>query len=828
VDEVCDQFEAAWCLGSTPRIEDFLGATPELGLHGLLGQLMATELELRSRYGERPDPAEYRARFPGLDELVAAVYAEFEVTTDLPNSPSTGGGRMGTLAAVTSARPVGQFLSIQGSSNDPFATVRELGDFLERVGAEPNQPAHALSKAPLDVPRGACLGNYEIIGPVGSGGMGAVYRARHALLKRDVALKLLSPNTLDDGTAVLRFQREAEAIGRLAHPNIVAAHDAGEADGVRFLVMELVEGVDLARLVKERGPLAAPDACEIIRQAAAGLQHAFRNRWVHRDIKPSNLILSDEGVVKLLDLGLALPRDERTRGELWLGTNKPGESRGNAYEGLTHDGQHVGTLRYMAPEQATDAHGVDIRADIYSLGCTLYFLLSGHAPARIARSPTEPDNTAASTGECNFAIRSLRPDMPAGLTHVLARMMADRPSERFSSPADAGAAVAPFARGHQLALIASSLSRLPSRDVVRDSPDPPDSDEVRSGLASVVRSARLGTKKRHTALRACTMVALFGLVAGLLLIRVHHRDGTEINIEVPGSASVLVEDRLKNVRPYGGNKAGPKFSPASDQSRKSPSSAKPIATNSGEQIELANQHTKRKEYEKALLIFNEIIRLDPKNSRAFFGRGDVFRLSGRYDPAIADYTVAIELESGRGEYYSARGDCWKNKNELKRAVTDYDCAIARQEVPWAAAFVERGKIHEGLRNYNKALADYRHATEIDQWCDEAFFQCARLSLIRADARQGDIHRAVVAAETACALENHENAGYLRLLAEAHHAAGNLWAAIDSQSKAVRRAIVTNDARAEDFRRAMRIYLAEKGRTHKDGSGPNPGRRTNDK
>lgn len=205
---------------------------------------------------------------------------------------------------------------------------------------------------------------------LGSGGMGTVYRAVHRKLNRTVALKLLPQDRFQSRDAVARFEREMQAVGMLQHPNIVAAHDAGEVDSCHFLVMELVDGEDIGHLLSRTGPLPIAEACEIARQAALGLQHIFENGLVHRDIKPSNLMLASprqrnaQPTVKILDLGLAL-----------LDPNQLGAPRE-----LTSTGQVMGTVDYMAPEQGLDTHSVDIRADLYSLGATLYKLLTGRAP----------------------------------------------------------------------------------------------------------------------------------------------------------------------------------------------------------------------------------------------------------------------------------------------------------------------------------------------------------------------------------------------------------------------------------------------------------------
>jgi serine/threonine protein kinase len=207
------------------------------------------------------------------------------------------------------------------------------------------------------------LGPYEILKLLGRGGMGAVYMAQHTRLKRPVALKVLTKDRTADPRAVARFEREMEAVGRLNHPHIVQAHDACEIAGTTVLVMEYVDGLDLAQVAEQVGALRAADACELVRQAALGLQYAHEQGLVHRDVKPSNLMLSREGTVKLLDLGLAL---------LDAGQPQSGER--------TAAGTALGTADYISPEQVSDCHAVDIRSDIYSLGCTLYKLLTGRAP----------------------------------------------------------------------------------------------------------------------------------------------------------------------------------------------------------------------------------------------------------------------------------------------------------------------------------------------------------------------------------------------------------------------------------------------------------------
>lgn len=285
----------------------------------------------------------------------------------------------------------------------------------------------------------ARLGEYILLEVIGRGGMGTVHRAVHTRLDKQVAIKLLSPHRLGDGAAVARFEREMRAVGRLSHPNIVSATDAGEISGAPFLVMEYVAGVDLARLIKRNGPLDPRNACEIIRQAAVGLHYAHTNGLVHRDIKPSNLLLAvaadqpSGGVVKIADLGLAL-------------LHEPDGALGATSSATLV----IGSLDYMAPEQADNAHQVDRRADLYSLGCTLYELLSGRAPFAL------PGQTRLQKlkAHADAAVPSLShgcPKLPTGLEPLVRKLLEKNPADRLASAEELAAALAPFAAGAGLA-----------------------------------------------------------------------------------------------------------------------------------------------------------------------------------------------------------------------------------------------------------------------------------------------------------------------------------------------------------------------------------------
>ncbi len=268
---------------------------------------------------------------------------------------------------------------------------------------------------------------YRILGMVGSGGMGTVFKAEHRLMERLVALKVLHRGLTNRPTAIDRFRQEVKAAARLSHPNIVVAFDADEAGGDHFLIMEFVEGESLDRLVASRGHLPVEQACELVRQAATGLQYAFEQGMVHRDLKPANLLLTPGGQVKILDFGLA---------------RFAAQTAGDSTD--TPIGAIVGTPDYVAPEQALQGRDADIRADIYSLGCTLYHLLTGRPPFA---DGSILQKLMAHQDAMPRPVSAVRDDMPPGLVAVLDRMLAKDPAKRFQIPAEVVRALDPFTHG---------------------------------------------------------------------------------------------------------------------------------------------------------------------------------------------------------------------------------------------------------------------------------------------------------------------------------------------------------------------------------------------
>lgn len=301
------------------------------------------------------------------------------------------------------------------------------------------------------------LGPYRLLEPIGEGGMGKVFKAVQQRLNRVVALKIIRPERLSlDPEAVRRFQREAQLAAQLAHPNIVTVYDSDQVRNTYYLAMEYVDGQDLSQLVKKHGPLPVPLACDFIRQAALGLQHAHECGMVHRDIKPTNLLVSrpaagraggrglsgllrrpiicgqapakapaqpaglpQGGVVKILDMGLVCMVPE-------MGSSATVAS-------LTQEGSVMGTPDYIAPEQARNSRRVDIRADLYSLGCTFYFLLTGRPPFP---EGTVIEKLLMHQLDQPTPIAELRSDVPASVLAVIGKLMAKRPEERFQTPAE--------------------------------------------------------------------------------------------------------------------------------------------------------------------------------------------------------------------------------------------------------------------------------------------------------------------------------------------------------------------------------------------------------
>jgi serine/threonine protein kinase len=316
-----------------------------------------------------------------------------------------------------------------------------LDAYLERLGSTSNLPEDLGKAAGVLVRDGVLthfqaeqllagkwrrftIGKYKVLERLGSGGMGSVYLCEHLFMRRRVAVKVLPTAKAEDPSALERFYREARAVAALDHPNIVRAYDIDQDDKLHFLVMEYIDGASLQEIVKRHGPMEVRRVANYVRQAAAGLHHAhLAAGLIHRDIKPGNILLDRRGTIKVLDMGLA---------RFFNDDDQPITQK--------FDENVLGTADYLAPEQALDSHNVDIRADIYSLGATFYFCLTGNTPfegtvaQKLIWHQTRPPRP----------VRSVRPDVPEEIAAIVEKMMSKDPKDRYATPMEIEEALAPW------------------------------------------------------------------------------------------------------------------------------------------------------------------------------------------------------------------------------------------------------------------------------------------------------------------------------------------------------------------------------------------------
>jgi len=286
---------------------------------------------------------------------------------------------------------------------------------------------------------GFVMDRYVILDQIGQGGMGRVYKARHRTMNRTVALKILAPRVVQNERAQELFLREVRAVAQLVHPNIVTAYDANQASDRYYLILEYVEGPNLEQLVRTGGPLSVGLACDLIRQTANGLQCAHLRGMVHRDIKPANILVQPmgpdgqvaanaPGLAKISDFGLARLND----------LSSTGETSGTIF---TKPNTVMGTPDYVSPEQARNLHDTDIRSDIYSLGCTFYYLLTGKVPFP---GGTSVEKLIRHSTQQPPSVTECRQDIPTEVMAILEKMMAKKPDDRFAMPSELAAALEPY------------------------------------------------------------------------------------------------------------------------------------------------------------------------------------------------------------------------------------------------------------------------------------------------------------------------------------------------------------------------------------------------
>ena len=308
--------------------------------------------------------------------------------------------------------------------------------------------------------RGLIFGKFKVLRLLGEGGMGRVFLAEDQMLRRQVALKVLPRKASQNESLLKRFHREAQALARLNHDNIVRVHDVDSREDTHYIVMEYVSGVDLSRKVVKEGPLDESTTVKYARQVAVGLAHAHDNELVHRDVKPANLLLDSDGTIKILDLGLALLQSDDSAS-------------------ITADPtKAMGTADYISPEQAINSHDIDHRTDIYSLGCSLYFLLTGTAPFATGTAAQRLMAHQMSTPDPINELRERQGLDPIGdeLSEIIQRMMAKNPNDRFPDCNHVAAAFSPW-------LTDSSIG-----DTVADSASTRDTQSIRQ-LETISQSA---------------------------------------------------------------------------------------------------------------------------------------------------------------------------------------------------------------------------------------------------------------------------------------------------------------------------------------------------
>lgn len=383
-------------------------------------------------------------------------------------------------------------------------------EFIDRLAKHGLLTEYQAGRIKTGTVYGLVLGNYRVLDRIGSGGMGVVFKAEHTLLRRIVAIKVLPMSREQDNRVLRRFLSEMKTIAALQHPNIVAATDAGQVfpaepnlPVLHYLVMEYVQGRDLEDIVSRDGPMDPTLACDLIHQVASALAEAHHRNLVHRDIKPSNILVNEFRQAKLLDFGLAREFGHQ----------------------ITEPGCLLGTIDYMSPEQAQDPSAVDIRADIYGLGATLYWCLTGKVP--FPSQSTFSQQIARRLRDEPPSVQARRPEVPTELDMVIRRMMAIRPEDRYQTPQEVMRALVPFLRKNQpdtnqassmaeaIWALAESETKVPQRKRVLIVDDDANIvDYCRAVLSSEMecRSASSAAEALETATRESFDVVLLDLI----------------------------------------------------------------------------------------------------------------------------------------------------------------------------------------------------------------------------------------------------------------------------------------------------------------------------
>lgn len=433
IHAICDRYERAWHQEQTPSIEAAAAGAESEIRPALLQHLAEMDILHRVLRGVSVDLEMYLHRWPDLDRtgLKNAFAAAVESSrTSISNATASSDEHD---SQKPPALPCSKDEFFQRLRGNRLLTEDEIAAAATRAGAATSSTAigeqlvadkkltpfqvRALLHGDNDP---LTLGEYIVQDFIGRGGMGTVYRAVHRRMKRKVAIKVLRRDIAHADLLAKRFLREVEVAAKLCHPNIVTAYDASEQNGISYLVSEFVEGQNLSDLVREYGPLSLPLAVDIVQQAARALEYAHGEGVIHRDIKPSNLLIDDAGNVKLLDVGLAR-------------VNPPDVSENDYASELTTTGMIMGTVDYISPEQAQNTRLADERSDVYSLGCTLFFLITGRAPYA---KGTGIERLLAHRERPIPSLCSLSTQIPESLDRMLSSLMAKKPIDRMASMKD--------------------------------------------------------------------------------------------------------------------------------------------------------------------------------------------------------------------------------------------------------------------------------------------------------------------------------------------------------------------------------------------------------
>lgn len=495
IDQVCDRFEKAIKAKLDPSVQGFCKLPPGPARSVLLYELLLLELDSRFSKGENPTLDEYQERYPDDAPIVEDVFEQI------------------------------RWAAVQATEASPAPSVPPQGS--DSVSSE--QPK--------------AFGEYIVLEKLGAGGMGQVFKALHPQMHRLAAVKTLNDEVFDSPDAIDRFFQEVQVAAGLNHSNIVMTYHAGLQDDRPYLVMEYVEGRDMAGLLAERGSLPIGEAVDYIVQAAQGLQYAHGSGIIHRDIKPQNLLVDRSGTVKILDMGLARRVE-------------PLDSAEESSSRLTQSSHIMGSWDYLSPEQAEDPRDADARSDVYSLGCTLYRLLTNR-PIYVAE--TTMKRLIAHREAPIPSLCDARPEAPTELDAVFQRMVAKRPENRFASMDEVIEALKPFAVPSEAPTAAYGESSLSAEETPLPSEVDTDSELLQPQTQP---SAEQPPRSRKWTIGLIAGGLLLSLLAFQIMVRIRDEKGNEIaTYKVPDGGTVEIEEVGKAEGEMPSEKGAPAASP---------------------------------------------------------------------------------------------------------------------------------------------------------------------------------------------------------------------------------------------------------------------------